>query len=153
MNMSFISQGGWAVAEKRLSARFGLDLYPAEERLMELLVEEVQQSDFSLDEILGEFEANSERIVEFGGRWYADCNKHDYGEEWSPEEGNQQEGMPPPETIGICQGFLVGYTLLFLYAKSKPEALLGFIRRRRVPHAKRVAKDVMRVFDANGADA
>ncbi|MBE7464976.1 MAG: hypothetical protein HS116_15985 [Planctomycetes bacterium] len=143
-------QGPWADAEQRLSSRFGLTIFPAEGRLMELLIEEVQQSDFLPEEILAEFYTNPELIAEFSGRWYADCHKRDYGEEWNPEEGNQQEGNPPLNTVGICQGFMVGYTLLYLYAKRNPRSLLDFIKRRRIPHAKKVAKDVMRVFDALG---
>jgi hypothetical protein len=145
--MEFVTQGSWADAEQQLSARFGLEIYPAEGRLMELLLEEVQQSDFSPDEILAEFDANPDRIIDFSGRWYADCHDHDYGEEWDPAEGNQQAGNPPPKTVGIGQGFMVGYTLLYLYAKTKPDTLLDFIKRRRIPHAKKVAKDVMRVFN------
>jgi hypothetical protein len=151
MDMSFVAQGAWADAEHRLATQFGLDLYPAEGLLVELLVSEIQQSDFSTDEILAEFETKPDRIVEFGRRWHADCLQRDYGEEWNPEEGNQQRGNPPPKVLGICQGFMVGYTLLFMYANSKPEALLDFVKRRRIPHAKKVTKDVMRVFKAIGS--
>ena len=144
--MEFVTQGSWAEAERQLAKRFGLKIYPATGRLMELLTEEVQQSDFIPAKILAEFESNSALITEFGARWYADCHGLDYGEEWDPEEGNQQADNPPAKTMGIGQGFLVGYTLFFLYAKSNPDGLLDFIKRRRIPHATKVAKDVVRVF-------
>ncbi len=152
MNMEFVKQRSWAKAEENLASRFGLQMYPAEGRLMELLVEQVRQSIFTPDEILAEFQGNPEFIIEFSARWYADCNDNDYGEEWDSKEGNQQAGNPPPQTVGIGQGFMVGYTLLYLYAKSKPDALLGFIKRRRIPHAKKVSKDVMRVFKSTGKE-
>lgn len=73
MDMSFVTHGAWADAERELARRVALDISPAEGRLMDLLVEEVKQSDFTPDQILAEFEGSPETVVEFGARWYADC--------------------------------------------------------------------------------
>jgi hypothetical protein len=154
MNLGFVEAGAWSHAERELARRFGLTMFPANDRLTQLLNQEVEQSDFSPDDILGAFQNDHEHLIEFCARWYADCNEHDYGEEWDRDEGDQQAGNPPAKTLGICQGFMIGYTLFFLYAKRNPKALLGFVKRRRIPHAKKVATDIIRVYaEATKMDA
>lgn len=150
MNLEFVKHGAWAQLEQQLAARFGLQLYPAEGQLMVLLVKKVKQSAFTPEEILAEFQQDPETIAEFGRRWYADCLGHEYGEEWNPEEGNQQEDSSTLAEEGITQGFMLSYTLLYLYAKRMPESLLDFIKRSRIPQARKVARNVMRVFAATG---
>jgi hypothetical protein len=85
-------------------------------------------------------------VTEFGVRWYADCHNHDYGEEWNPDEGSQQGADRMVKALGISEGFLVGYTMLYLYSDQKPKLLVEYVKRRRIPHASKVARDVRRVF-------
>jgi len=135
----------WQQAERRLAKRFRLDIRPASGVLLKLLRDETGKSDFSVDDVLAVFARQPEEVVEFGGRWYADCSDHEYGEEWDPDEGNQQDEDQETKTVGIAEGFLVGYAMLYLYAEERPEELTAYVKRRRIPHAGKVAKDVVRV--------
>lgn len=154
MKLDFVENGAWSDAERELARRFGLTIDLANARLRQLLMQEVGQSDFSPEDILGAFQNDHEHLLDFCARWYADCNEHDYGEEWDAEEGDQQAGNPPPKLVGICQGFMIGYTLFFLYAKCNTDSLLDYVKRRRIPHAKKVEKDIIRVYaEATRMDA
>ena len=143
----------WQEAEKRLAGRFGLTVSsaPVGSVLRRLVEEETRLAEFSVDDLHACFLQEPERVIRFGMRWYADCNKHEYGEEWNPEEGDQQDKDRKSKVVGMSGGFLMGYTFLLLYARHKPELLTAYIKRRRIPHAAKVAKDVKRVYAATMA--
>jgi hypothetical protein len=145
----------WQEAEKRVAGRFGLTVSSASAGsvLRRLVEEETRLAEFSVDELHALLLQEPETVIRFGMRWYADCNKHEYGEEWNPEEGDQQDKDRESKVVGMSGGFLMGYTFLLLYARHKPELLTGYIKRRRIPHAARVAKDVQRVYAATLAAA
>ncbi len=146
MDLEFIKQSPWSDAEQQIAKRFGLKVCPITERMSELNAKDIAASDFSYDSVQEAF-ANEHRVItEFGGRWYADCMGHDYGEEWDPEEGNQQDFDPDIKLHGLGQGFIIKYTLFYMYAKDKPEGLLDYLKRLRIPHARNVARDIMRVY-------
>lgn len=136
----------WVAAEQAHAARFGLKLLPAGDRSLHLLAHEVALSEFSAETVLSTFHDAAASVREFAGRWYADCTRSDYDEEWDPTEGNQQEDLPPGELLGIGQGFLVSYLILYLYAATNPDGLLAFFKCRKMPQGKKVAADVMRVY-------
>lgn len=144
----------WQEAEKRLAGRFGLSVSSAPEGsvLRRLVEEETKLAEFAVDELHDCFLKEPETVIRFGMRWYADCNKHEYGEEWNPEEGNQQDKNQKSQLVGMSGGFLMGYAFLFLYARHKPDLLPAYIKRRKIPHAARVAKDVKRVYAATMKD-
>ncbi len=147
MTVDFVKSGPWRVAEEQIASRLGLRFWSSdEERILEIVAEELRSSDFSEDDVRSAFEHDEMRLVDFTIRWHADCQVVDYGEEWDPAEGDQQEDHHRSECLGIGRGFLVGHALFFLYAKQKPKALLGYVRRRGIPHAAKVAKDIMRVY-------
>jgi hypothetical protein len=149
MNIDFIrDDADWCEAEARLAKRFGLNICPTTPRGLELIAQEVERSEFQPKEILDEFKNDRVRLHEFCARWYADCMGHDYGEQWNPEEGNQQDDLSPAKTDGMSQGFMVGYTAFYLYAKRNPAALADYVKRRRIPAARKVARDILRVFAA-----
>ena len=145
--VAFLATPPWRDAESMLATSFGLRLIDAVPEMLALCEKEIEQSDFSPDDVEKLLPQDRSRLIAFATKWYAHCQKHEYGEEWDPAEGNQQEDSPPPELVGIGQGFLVTYSIFFLYAKSNPAGLLSFIKRRRIPHAQRVAKDILRVFN------
>ena len=103
-------------------------------------------SDFVAKEVVSTFQDETDHVTEFSGRWYADCNSREYGEEWNPAEGNQQQDNPPGQLLGIGQGFMVSHVIFYLYASQAPDALVGFFKRRKLAHGKKVAKDVLRVY-------
>lgn len=141
-----INHPSWSDAEKKLALRFGLELLPADDITLGLLAHEVSLSHFTAGQIFTAFVNDSTHIVEFSGRWYADCKKRDYGEEWDSAEGNQQAGNPPPKVIGIAQGFMAKYLIFYLYAASRPDKLVDFLKLTKMPHGKKVAKDVFRIY-------
>jgi hypothetical protein len=95
MNIKFIRDNAdWCEAETRLARRFGLRICPTTPRGLELIGKEVELSEFQPQEIFAELQKDRDRLLEFCARWYADCMGHDYGEEWNPEEGNQQDDLP-----------------------------------------------------------
>lgn len=141
-----INSPQWSKAERAGAARFNLKFLRAEDRVLDLLAHEVVLSDFTAEQIISTFHEDTASVTEFSGRWYADCNDHDYGEEWDPAEGNQQEDNPPGEVLGMAQGFMVSNIILYLYAANVPDGLVGFFKRRKMPQGKKVAKDVLRVF-------
>ena len=141
-----INSPQWLEAERAHTAQFGLKLLPADARSLDLLAHEVALSDFTATEIISTFQNDSTSVAGFIRRWYADCHKHDYGEEWDPDEGNQQEGNPPGKALGMGQGFMASYIVLYLYAAKAPAGLVDFYKRRKMPHGKKVAKDVLRVY-------
>lgn len=138
----------WQAAEERVAGQFGLKVSaaPAGSVLRRLVEEETRLAEFSVDDLYSCFQQEQETVIRFGMRWYADCNKHEYGEEWNPEEGDQQDKVRKPRVECMSGGFLMGYTFLLLYARHKPELLAAYIKRRRIPHAAKVAKDVKRVY-------
>lgn len=138
----------WCDAENALASGFGLQVLPANDRSLDTLFRQIEQSDFTLDEIVKALDCESILLTEFCIRWYADSARHDYGEEWDPVEGNQQDDSPPRKKLGMgmAQGFMVGNAILYLYAARKSDLLLKFLQRRRIPHAGKVAKDVMRIY-------
>ena len=141
-----INSPQWAKAERAHAAQFGCELLPADERMLDLLAQEVAVSDFPAAEVISTFHSGSASVAEFGRRWYADCNDCDYEEEWDPAEGNQQKGNPRGEVLGMGQGFLVGYIILYLYAAKAPDGIIGFYKRQKLAQGKKVAKDVLRVY-------
>lgn len=143
---SAIHSQKWSKSEQALAARFGIQLLPVCERTLDLLAQEVALSDFTAKEIVATFRNDTISVDEFCGRWYADCHDRDYGEEWDPNEGNQQEGNPPGQPLGIGQGFIVSHTILYLYAARDPDGLVGYFKRRKMAHGKKVARDVLRVY-------
>jgi hypothetical protein len=148
MNSSFdfIRAAPWRDAELMLAKSFKLPLLDASPVTIGFLEQEIAQSDFGLEDIKALLSEDRARLLAFSIDWNADCRIHEYGEEWDPAEGNQQEDAPPPQLIGIGQGFLITHSLFFLYAKLNPTGLLAFVKRRRIPHAKQVARDIVRVF-------
>ena len=136
----------WSEVEQAHAARFHLKLLPAGDRSLHLLSHEIALSDFSAENIISTLHNDAATVADFSRRWYADCNNCDYGEAWDPAEGNQQEGNPPGEVLGIGQGFLVSYIILYLYAANAPDRLVEFYKRRKMPHGSKVAKDVLRRY-------
>jgi hypothetical protein len=147
-----INSPQWSKTEQAHAARFELKLLPAEDRMLDLLAQEVVLSDFTAEQIRSTFHNETASVVEFSGRWYADCTNCDYGEEWDPAEGNQQEDNPPGEVLGIGQGFMVSYIILYLYAANVPDKLVGFYKRQKMAHGKKVAKDVLRIYRQTQAE-
>jgi len=144
--MEFVTREPWCVAEHKLAEEFGLKISKATGSLSEFLREEVELADFDEREIEQEFQENPALLIDFCRRWHWDCEEHDYGEEWDPSEGNQQEDSSRGTPVGICQGFMVLGALFYLYAKKKPDELLDYIKRKRIPHARKTARDVLRVY-------
>lgn len=146
MQIEFFKAKEWRETEEKLARKFGLKIYPANDRIVELLIEEITLADFSLQDILKVFQEEYDDLIDFSERWHADCNHHDYGEEWDFEEGDQQSDTSPKNVVGISQGFMVSYILFFLYARFKPDLLFDFLRRRRIPYAKKVVNDIKRIY-------
>ena len=142
----YIRSDKWNKAERHLAAELGVEFLEANDTLLSLVEEEVSQSDFAHKEIIDVFEVEFDQVIAFGIAWQRLNEKNDYGEEWNPEEGNQQVGSPEPVLVGISQAFLVGSTLFYLYAQRRPDLLLPYLQRRRIPHAKKVAEDIERVY-------
>jgi hypothetical protein len=137
----------------RLAKRFRLELIPLAPRTVELLDAEVAVADFELANVQSLFDEQYECLMRFAHAWYADCNNVDYGEESDASEGDQQEHTNAKrKVLGIGQGFLLGYAMLLLYAKERPNQLVQYIKKRRIPHAKKVAKDVSRIAQQAFAD-
>lgn len=149
--LDLLALDDWKKMERQVAGWFGLGVSAVEPGsvLLRLLEEETQKAEaFTLEDVHALFVEEPEVLRSFGIRWYADCIDHDYGEEWNPEEGNQQEDMPPGKTVGMSGGFLMGYAFLLLYARHKPELLQGYIKARRIPAAVKVTRDVKRVYAA-----
>lgn len=136
----------WSEVEQAHAARLHLKLLPAGDRSLHLLAHEIALSDFSAEKIISTLHNDAASVTAFSRQWYVDCNKFDYGEEWDPAEGSQQERNPPEKLLGIGQGFLVSYIILYLYAANAPDGLVEFYKRRKMPHGRKVAKDVLRVY-------
>ena len=147
--LDFVRSDKWIEAERELAAALGIELLEADGRLLSLVEEEVNQSDFAQQDILDVFAAEYEQLVAFSLGWQRLNEKNDYGEEWNPAEGNQQVNSPEPVFVGISQGFLVGSTLFYLYAQRRPDLLLSYLRRRRIPDAKKVAEDIIDVYSGS----
>lgn len=144
----------WADSERRLAEQFGVQIVPLDGRRIELLNAEVATSEFSLSDVASLFASQRDLLMRFATAWYFDCNSHDYGEEWDPAEGDQQRGADKTRQIdGITQGYLLGYTMLLLYAMQRPSDLVAYIKRRRIPHAAKVAQDVRRLYRLVSVDA
>ena len=141
-----INSPQWLEAERAHTAQCGLKHLPADDRRLDLLAHEVALSDFTAEEIHSTFQNDSASVAGFIRRWCADCHGRDYGEEWDPDEGNQQEDNPPGEALGMRQGFLASHIVLYLYAAKAPGKLADYYKRRKMPHGKKVAKDVLRVY-------
>lgn len=141
-----INSPRWLEAERAHAGRFGMKLLPAEDRSLDLLAHEVALSDFTTEKIISTFHNEPASVTEFSRRWYATCNHRNHGEEWDPAEGNQQEGNPPGEMLGMGQGFMASYIIVYLYAANAHNGLIDFYKLRKIPHAKKVAKDVLRVY-------
>jgi hypothetical protein len=133
--------------EQALAAEFKLKLLPMNERGLDICSREIDGSSFSIDDIIVVASTQCDHLMEFSRQWHA---APDLGEEWNPEEGNQQEDSKDRQVIGMAQGFLIGYALWFLYASRKPEALLGYLKRRRIPHGVKVAEDIVRIYESTG---
>ena len=134
----------WSEAENATAARVERQVLPMRSQSLELLSIQVHQSDFAVEEIIETFSREYEPLAEFSARWIAD--DHDHGEEWDPEEGNQQEAGPPERILGMNRGFLVNHAILYLYASRLPSELIKFLKRRDMPHAGKLRQDVMRVY-------
>ena len=134
--------------EEGIARRFGLKRLIGNARVRELAEGEIAQSPYDLHQI-AEFMANRpDGFDRFAQAWYLDSQQSDDGEEHNPEEGNQQEDIPPPKLTGICEGFTITYLLFFLHARHLPKELKAWIKTRRIPAAPKVAKDVQRVYQA-----
>ena len=141
-----INQQSWRESENNLAAEFGLKVLPACPRTLEIAVREIDTADFGCDEILHAFNHEHDTLIEFCSLWSADCNRRSREEEWDPDEGNQQAGNPKGTVLGMTQGFLVGYTLLYLYAALKPEVLPKFLKRKGTPSATNRTKKILGIY-------
>lgn len=142
----FVKSDKWTEAEKDIASELGIEFLEADARLMSLVEEEIDQSDFTPQAIRDVFETEYDQLVEFSLGWQKLNEAKDHGEEWNPAEGNQRANSPEPVLVGIGQGFLVGNALFYLYVQRRPELLLAYLRRRRIPHAEEVAKDIRNVY-------
>ena len=137
----------WHDLEVEIANYFNLKLCDLTPRTVELLEKHLAVSAFDIATALVLVKERRSDIKRFGIAWYADANQLDYGEEWDPEEGDQQSDLDKDIKIhGIGQGFLAGYAMFFLYAEVRPTELLDYMKRRRIPHAKKVTRDVMRIY-------
>ena len=85
MEMNFIKNGPWSDAEQKLASRYGLTVYPANEKIIDLLGQELDMSDFSQNDIQDEFNNHCQRLMEFSLQWYTDCKKNEYDEDWNTQ--------------------------------------------------------------------
>ena len=69
--VDFVNESAWSEAEELIAGRFGLKIYPLNDRMKELLVEELGRAEFSESEVQSEFRNNHDRLIEFCTRWYA----------------------------------------------------------------------------------
>ncbi|WP_338688658.1 hypothetical protein [Haloferula helveola] len=132
--------------EERLSEQFGLERFVGDSIVRDLLQKEIEDSRFNLEQLAIYFARRTEHFDRFAREWYRDASGTDYGEEFDPVEGDQQDRRTGREVIGISEGFTISYLLLFLYGTEYPRELEGWIRTRRIPAASHVARDVRRVI-------
>jgi len=144
--LDFVKTDIWTEAEKDLASELGIGFLEADARLMSLVEEEISQSDFTQQEIRDVFETEYDQLVAFSLGWQRLHEAKDHGEEWNPAEGNQQANSPELVLVGLSQGFLVGNALFYLYVQRRPELLLAYLQRRRIPHPKKVAEDIRNVY-------
>ncbi len=145
--VTLVTRQDWSDCEQQVARHFGLVICPLIETTKRLLDQEIAVSEFSVSDVEALFENDRDQLVRFAIAWYADVQRRDYGEEWDPAEGDQQSGVDKTsEVLGLSQGFLLGFAMFFLYAKARPSGLVQYIRRRRIPHATKVARDVRRII-------
>ena len=141
------SSSDWKEAEASLAEEWGLAVSPSTDRTLELDERDIGNSDFELGDVSSIFKSDESLVKRFSLAWYKDCIKNDYGEEYDPDEGDQQAGLDRTgKNITMCEGFLVNHTMFLLYAKYSPEKILAYLKRRRIPHAAKVCRDVVRIF-------
>lgn len=139
--------------EERLSARLGLERRTGNSTGRELLRKQIEDSRYDLAQIAERVLNRSSHFDRFAPAWYCDASGIDYGEEFDPDEGDQQDGKRKGELKGISEGFTISYLLLFLYGTEAPDDLEAWIRKRRIPAAKKVARDVRRIIGATAKSA
>ncbi len=143
----FVTSNAWTDTERNLADCIGLKLIEANAVVIDLLAKEIKQSDFTLEEIRAVIDTDGQRFLNFCRRYYQMASKTADKEEWNKFEGDQQRRKKHDvQELGICQGFMMTYALQFLYAKSKPKLLLEFLKRRRIPQAKKFAADVLKLY-------
>lgn len=145
MNLDFLKTEEWISIHNEIALTFHLKIehHP---KIREVIQKNIAISDFSINDIKSEFMNSKQSIRTFSKLWYNDCNKHEYGEEWDPFEGNQQPENEKSVVTGIGEGFLITYILFFLYAKYKDMLLPAYLKRIKMPYSKKVYKDIVRVF-------
>ena len=134
--------------EEKLSKQLGLERLVGNSTVHGLLRKEIEESRYGVDEIAERIANRTEHFDRFAPAWYRDASDRDYGEEFDPDEGDQQDGNRESELVGISEGFTISYLLLFLYGTECPDNLEAWIRKRRIPAAKKVARDLRRVINA-----
>ncbi|MDQ8182718.1 hypothetical protein [Pelagicoccus sp. SDUM812005] len=144
--MEFIKSKVWQEAENEIASIFKYKICPMCDVTASARKEEMELSGFSTETIIEEFKRDERIIKRFSQNWLINCKRKNYGDEWNPEEGNQQEDINA-KLVGIGEGFLLIHMLFYLHAKLKPDSLLDFLKKRRIPHAKKTAKDIVKVFN------
>lgn len=131
--------------DQQVGEAIGLKIIPVESVSKWNLLAEVSQAGFPVDEVKGALVSKKAEIVDFGIRWNRLCDQVDHGEEFDPAKGNQQEDARVVKVGGLGEGAAVTYVLFLLYAAIGQKELVSYLKRRRIPHASKVAADIMSI--------
>jgi hypothetical protein len=142
-----------AIAERRqletqVATTLRLDVLPADSTIKRLLLAEISQAGIPIGDVRAALVSKKDQLVNFGVRWNHLCRQRDYGEEHDPEEGDQQDGDRREAVVGISEGFGITYALFVIHAAIGKKDLVSYLRRRRIPHAKNTAADILSLTKA-----
>ena len=134
--------------DRSVGDALGFRVIPAESASKWHLLAEVSQAGLPVEEVAATLESRKEAIIAFGIRWNRRCSQVDHGEEFDPREGDQQDDSRQRTVVGLSEGAAVTYALYLIYAAIGMKDLTAYLKRRRMPHASKVAMDIINVADA-----
>ncbi len=144
----FVNEVPWKGLEDRVARRTSTPLLPSDQFEAQALSREIAASQFTEEEISALSLDEPDLLTRFACAWILHNRGIDYGEEWDPDEGDQQptdDRNPTGRTF--VRGFLVTSAIMLLYAGRAPDRLHAYLVARRIPKAKRVRDDVVRLYE------
>jgi hypothetical protein len=138
----------WSDAERRIANGVGLEVLSivGVDAIADGLAHSVILSGFAVSEVVGAMRDDQSRFIRFAAGYLAACNKTKPVQEWNPLEGDQQRGGKPGRTLGMAKGFLIDHCIFYLYARDFPDGLDGYMKLKKMPQAKKVARAVLRAY-------
>ncbi|MCB1154489.1 hypothetical protein KDL45_12625, partial [bacterium] len=134
-----------------IAGTFHLEILPVDPnrpQSIRFTVIEMSVSDFSLEDIRQVFDENRDQLVEFAKRsigydlgLFVDC-------EWDWSDWPIVEKELQAKETEAAEGFLITSANFFLYVQKEPKKLVDFIKRRRIPKARKVAKEMTEVYES-----